>query len=238
MRRRALLRTLLGLGMVLVASAGTMAYLLLREPSTYRNVTVPDGPERRELSGKFVSSVNSVKESMGGPAEMRWYETFTADQINSYFEEDFLRLKPFQLPPGLHSPRVMINPNHFQLAFRLGHGFWSTVITVDLNLWLVVKETNVIAVEVLGVHAGDLPISVQSFLEDVAEKARNINAEVTWYRNEGHPVALIKFQADQDHPTFLLQRLELQDGRIVIAGKSNEAAPLRAMLTLRPPVGE
>ena len=77
---------------------------------------------------------------------------------------------------------------------------------------------------------GSLPVSAQSLLERVSEAARRQDIEVTWYRHEGNPVALLRFQANQPRPTVRLEKLELQEGLLVIGGHSVEAAPLRAML--------
>jgi hypothetical protein len=45
-----------------------------------------------------------------------------------------------------------------RLAFRYGAEWWNTVITIDLRLWLVKSEANVVAMELVG-YAGSLPIS-------------------------------------------------------------------------------
>ena len=231
MRRRAFYRSLVCLGFIVLAAAACIGYLVLRVPTTYARVTVPTGPERRKLSGEFVSGVNEMMATIE-KNDGHWNETFSADQMNSYFEEHFLGAMPFHLPEGVHSPRVRIDPSRFTLAFRYGRGFWSTVVSVEMNVWLVAGERNAVAVEVLGVHAGSMPISVQSFLEQVAENARQLSIEVTWYRRDGNPVALLRFQPDQENPTFVLQKLELQDGKLIIAGKSNETAPLRTMISM------
>ena len=120
-----------------------------------------------------------------------------------------------------------------ELTFYVEASCRDTVVRLDLNLWLVVREPNVVAIELLGVHAGALPISIQSMLEELADSAQQANIEVTWYRHEGHPVALLHFQADREHPRYLLQRLELQDGRLVLAGKSSgDAVPFRQMVSM------
>ena len=232
MRHRALLRTLAMLGFGILVVLGSLTAVVVHEPRTYARIPVPEGTERRKLSGEFVSSYLKIQDAMNSNAEAHWQETLTADQMNSYFEEDFLRAKPFRLPQGVHSPRVTIEPNQFHLAFRYGHGFWNTVVRVDLNMWLVVKEPNVVAVEVLGVHAGAMPISIQSFFEELADNAQQANIDVNWYRHEGHPVALLHFQADRDHPRYLLQRLDLQEGKLILAGKSSEATPFKNVLSM------
>jgi hypothetical protein len=60
--------------------------------------------------------------------------------------------------------------------------------------------------------------------------ARRQDIEVTWYRWNGNPVALLRFQATQQRPTVRLERLTLQKGLLTIGGRSIEASPLRAML--------
>lgn len=232
MRRRALRRSLACLAVVVSAATALGGYFVLRVPMTYARMTVPTGLDRRKLSGEFMSGVNEMMETIRTNGDGRWQETFSADQMNSYFEEDFVRATPFRLPERIHTPRVRIDPDRFTLAFQYGHGFWSTVVTIDTRMWVVAGERNVIAIEFEGIHAGAVPISLQSFLEQIAESARQLAIEVTWYRHGSNPVALLRFQADRENPTVVIQKLELQDGKLVIAGKSNEAAPLRTMLSM------
>jgi hypothetical protein len=231
MRRRALVRTIACLCLFLAAGAGLLTWLLRREPASYRAIVVPEGAERRQLSGEFSRQMLAISTSTDGP----WSETFTARQMNSYFEEDFRRDKPFKLPAGLNSPRIAIKPGLLQLAFRYGDGFWSSVVRVDLNVWLVANEPNVVAVELKALHAGALPVSMQSLLEQIADNARRWNLDVNWYRHGDHPVAIVRFQTDRPSPSVLLQRLELQDGSIVIAGKATDPAPFKSMISMTEP---
>src|SRR5437764_358064 len=70
------------------------------------------------------------------------------------------------------------------------------------------------------------PISGRWLVEDVAKAGRESGSglAVTWYRHNGHPVALLRFQADQAHPTLLLQDVHLDKGSLTIRGRSPEAA--------------
>jgi hypothetical protein len=83
---------------------------------------------------------------------------------------------------------------------------------------------NVICLEILGRKAGAMPVSAQSLLELISEQARK-DIEVTWYRHEGNPVALLRFQNDRARPTFQLRRLELRQGMITIGGMSPGTSP-------------
>jgi hypothetical protein len=225
---------LLGLA-ILVLLAGTvtasLVFLVRREPEMYDRVALPPGQERQKHSEEFYKSCFNLASTMINNVE--WEEQFTEAQINSYFDEDFIRsgVKERLLPEGISQPRVALEPDRITIAFRYGDESWlNTVISIDLRVWLVPAEPNTVALEIQGLHAGSLPISAQSLLDRVSEVARRQDIEVSWYRHSGNPVALLRFQAAQPRPTVRLERLVLQKGMLVIGGRSVESAPLRAML--------
>ena len=79
-----------------------------------------------------------------------------------------------------------------------------------------------------------MPISGHWLLEEFTKVGRDNggSVDVSWYRHDGHPVALVRFQSDQPHPTLLLQAVQLQQGLLVIRGASPDAAPVRTLLHL------
>jgi hypothetical protein len=101
-------------------------------------------------------------------------------------------------------------------------------------MWLAGTEPNVVAVEIQGFRAGAVPISAQSLLERVSEAAPQ-NLEVSWYRYNGHPVALLRFQADRKRPTMQLRHLEVQQGKVVIAGGPLDPSPARGLVSQAAP---
>ncbi len=231
MRRRAFLRAMGWVCLLLALVFGALIALLRREPDLYRRTTVADGPMRVELSKRFASQAQNLF-TAGLSGDGNWSEEFTAQQINSYFAEDFVRVKPFKLPQSLNSPRVAIRPGLLEIGFRYGQGFWSSIITIDLNVWLAANEPNVVVVELLDIKAGAIPISMQSVLEQIADNARRWNLDVNWYRHDDHPVALVRIQPDRPIPSVLLQRIELKDGSIAIGGTSSEGAAIKSFLSM------
>jgi hypothetical protein len=213
--------------LLLTCGGATSALLLVRyEPHPYLQAAVPPGAVRAQRSEEFTRKFSNLFYDINN--EQVWYAHFTDEQINSYFEENFVQsgLDARLLPEGISQPRLVIEPNRLRLAFRYGRGFWSTVISVDLRPWVVEKEPNVVALELEGFHAGALPIATQSLLEQVADVGRQNGIDVTWYRhNNGHPVALLRFQADQARPTLQLLAVQLDRGAITVKGRSNEAGP-------------
>ena len=104
-----------------------------------------------------------------------------------------------------------------RLGFRYGSGWYSSVVTLEFRVWLVARKPNVIALELCGFRAGALPLGTQVLLDYVTEAARRLGIEVTWFRNQGHPVALLQIQANQPRPTFQIRRLEVHAGSLLIA---------------------
>ncbi|MCX7701686.1 MAG: hypothetical protein N2039_12490 [Gemmataceae bacterium] len=219
MRHRRNLRDGLIVVSLLAAILLVVGMLLRIEPASYREVAAPEGEQRRELSAEFTKRFRHLMDAVGN-GEEQWSETFTTDQINSYLAEEFFRVQPFHLPEDIHSPRVSIEPDRLRLTFRYGRGFWSTVITVDLKIWLVAQEVNLLAVEILDVRAGVVPLAVQSILERIAENASSWKAEVTWYRHGRNPVALVRWQPDQPNPPIVMEQFELLEQQLRLGGRS------------------
>jgi hypothetical protein len=217
-----------GLALVLVLAgsvSSVLALLVCHDPATYYAQTLPPGDVRQKLSREFYGERMSLVDGIVN--KRQWYAKFTEEQINGYFEEDFIRSEAGQkiLPEGISEPRVCFQPDKIRLAFRYGTGRWSTVISVDLSVWLAPKEPNVVLLELQGLHAGSLPISAQSLLDRISEAARSQNLDITWYRHDGNPVALLRLQPYHSRPTFQLQRLELGSGTLLISGRSLDSAP-------------
>lgn len=225
----------LAIGIFLVLACGIVATLVLLvryEPSGYHEAAVPPGPARRQLSkackeefGALVTAISS---------EQEWESRFTNEQINSYLQESFLQqgLADF-LPDGISEPRLLIHPDKVRLAFRYGTGFWSTIISIDMRVWLAKDEPNVIALELVSLKAGALPITAQSLLNSLSERADRTGINFSWYRHNGHRVALLRFQNDKPRANLQLHGLQLEQGAIRVQVGSNDSSPsLRAQIMI------
>jgi hypothetical protein len=219
---------LLAVVLVLLLAAGvlaTLAVLVRQEPEWYVVAAVPPGNER--LAQSKAGKAELIKLYTNITKEREWDEQITDVQLNSYFEEDFIRegYDKLVLPDDIGRPRFVFEEDRIRLGFRYGRGVWSSVVSIDLRVWLPACEPNVVALELEGFHAGKLPISAQSLLEKVAEVGRKNGIDVNWYRNNGHPVALLRFQPDQPRPTFQLQAVQLSNHTLMIQGRSLDQNP-------------
>lgn len=228
----------LSFGCLLLIAGSVVATLMAlasHEPSFYTRSAVPEGPQRTELSKRFLTEFFHLLSSIqngGNPDTNNWRGAFTDAQINSYLQEHFVSsgLAEKMLPDGISEPRILFDQNRIRFAFRYSTGPWSTIISVDFRVWLAQHEPNVVVLELQSLHAGALPVSAQSLLEQISEGLRRQNIQVTWYRHDGFPTAALKFQTDQPRPTAQLRQLELKTGTLTILGHSNEPLPQRTSL--------
>jgi hypothetical protein len=206
----------------LLGLSGTLLYALLRyEPNYYRRYEDLPTDERARCSRELIREVAEVHNAMTG--EREWCARLTEEQINSYLVEDFVRHGMAKmLPDEISEPRVLFEPERMRLAFRYKSRFVSTVVSLSVRIWLPAGETNVVALQLERFHAGLLPFSAQWLLEQISEAGRRNNVEVSWYRHEGHPVALLRFQADRERPTLRLKTVKINQGVIYIHGRSHD----------------
>jgi hypothetical protein len=192
---------------------------------------MPDEPEaRHRLSGECLERILALYNAINGDRE--WDEEFTDEQINSYLGGEFIRqgIDRQLLPDGISEPRVVFGADSIHLAFRYGTGTWSTIISIDLRVWVPRCEPNVVALELQGFHAGALPISTQSLLERIGEVGRMTAVDIAWYRHNGHPVALLRFGTDSPRTTMFLDTLRLQPGSLAVKVRTAEPTSAHVML--------
>lgn len=219
MSRKSVLMALGIVGVLLVGGCVTVIAMLRYQPEFYRRAEVPAGEERKKRSKEFVGQlytlVNSIREYK------TWGAQFNDTQVNSYFAEDFLKPGNFErtiFPDGVNGPRLAIDNQSIRLGMRYGKGIWSTIVSVDLRVWLAANEPNVVMVEIERIRAGALPISAQSILDRLSETVRRQDVEVTWYRLKGKPVALLRFGAGRQEMGVQLLQLRMQQGILTING--------------------
>ena len=219
-RRRNLLITLAMLPMFGAIALAILAIMLKHRPAAYVALEMAPGPERQRLSDEFQERFYSLMNA-GLNRQSVWGEEFTGEQINSYLQQGFVTSAggDSNLPPGFHDARVGLTADRMTLSCRYGDGFWSTILSLDMRFWLVARETNLIALEIVGMKAGAVPLPTNSLLAYLTEQARRWNMDIAWYRRGNNPVAVLRFQADQAQPTIQLQRLELGENKVTVQGR-------------------
>lgn len=236
MRRRSLWFTLLILIVAVGVLCGTLGYFLKQDPPYY---TTNDDDENDPLvAAVVITRFGDLKNDIRSKGD--WGATFSAQELNAFLREHLSDGESLSdiLPDNIHSPRVAIEGDRIKIAARWQsklHESLSTVLSLELKVWLVNKQINTVAVEIVGVWAGGIPIGSQSWLDRISEAARESNVDVTWYRHDGHPVGVFRFYADQVVPTTQIRTIHVADGKVTMAGRSLIDPGLPASVDGRPP---
>ncbi len=208
--------------------AATLVALARREPAWYAAAAVPPGPERRANSDAFRTEFSAMLSSaLNNEAEP--HIRLTDAQTNSFFEEEFVAMRYDHqfATENISQPRVVFDQDHLQIGFRYGRGLWSSVVSINLRVWVPDAEPNAVALELESFRAGALPITAQSLLEEIAEIGRKNNIDVNWYRLHNHPVALVRFQPDQPRPTFQLTAVQLKEHSLLVQWRTLDSNATR-----------
>lgn len=157
-----------------------------------------------------------------------WQAVFTAEQINGWLAMRLTEHDEDQLPHNVHEPRVAIAPDAMTLGFRTELGGTETVVSVDAAPLLT--ESGAIAVRLVSVQAGELPLPVLQVADEIATACQGLSLPVRWTRHEGRPVAMIDIPQDESPGArrIVIDTVELGEGELLVAGhtEGQPAAPL------------
>lgn len=208
------------ISLLLLGGIGGACYAMLaHQPAFYLAAYQPEGPARvqasRELEQRVFTLVNDATYNK------IWKFSCTNEQINSYFVEDFLKTQLAKiLPPHVHDLRVLFQNDEVQFGFQYGNGHLKTIVSLHLKAWLGQRDPNTLIIEIISLQAGAMPFGIKAFHEEIAEHLRSQNIKALWYRKDGHPTIVLKFQADRREPSFHFKRLEIKQGQFYIEGET------------------
>jgi hypothetical protein len=211
----------LGLGVLgLAALPGAFWVGLNHRPQFYRR-TAAVPPERRRAEAKhFLKQSLQLYNDLHN--EARWEAAFTDAEVNAWLAEDLVTHFADQIPPGVYEPRVAFEADRVTLAFQLDRGPIRSVI------WVVararVSEGNVLALTLEKIRAGVVPLPARELTGRIDAHARGHGLDIRWMQDGDCPVALIRYSPAPGRPDIVLERLHVQDGRILLAGRSRRSA--------------
>jgi hypothetical protein len=204
---------------LLVGGVLLSVFLLVRhEPESYVLTYVAPGPERLQASKKFERKAVDLSSQIANYFD--WKVEFTEEEVNSYLAEDFLRLRPIDMPNDVSEPRIAFRDGKFCVAFRYGNGVASSVVSLEARVWVSQYEPNVLLIQIEELRAGALPLTTKFLQQHLRESADGLNIDLQWYRNEGYPVVLLRFQSNRREPTIRFDELQLHSGKLYVKGRS------------------
>ena len=148
----------------------------------------------------------------------KWHTRFTAEQINGWLAVDFVKNHLAALPPLFSDPRVAIDSDGIVLACRYEGGIVSTVLTLTVEPY--VPEENVLALRIVRVRAGLVPMPLGKVLDGISDAARRSEWRIEWRQSGGDPVALLSTPPpDNDGDLAVkIETIRLGKGDIFVSG--------------------
>jgi hypothetical protein len=223
--------------LVLTGGLAALAAVVKHEPNFYQQAQLQATEGRRQIALGCVSKFAQMAEDRRNKKE-KWGCAASESELNSFFQEMFNQQAEAEnlRKLGISAPMVVLEDGQFRVAFRYDTGWFSTIVSYRVKVWLVPKEPNVIAVEFLSARAGGLPITSQALMTQLCDAARRLEYKVTLYRHEGNAVAVVQLQPNETHPWSLLTALQVTPNGFNIQGKTLEHALLPPVPKKSPPV--
>jgi hypothetical protein len=180
-------------------------------------------PEVLERGSRELESVATALYSDAKKAG-QWQAAFTAEQINGWLAVQLVDNLDIELPSRVRDPRVAISPDRLTLGFRTTSGGVDTVVSVDAGVFLT--EDGAVAIRLMSVRAGALPLPVLQLADEIADACQNLELPVRWTRQEGQPVAIVELHSDPstDKRHFFIDAIDLHNGELYVAGHTEVGA--------------
>ena len=214
-------RTLIAVLIVLAVAAvpGGLYLSLKHQPQFYRTIVHVPKQQREEKAKQFVASSLQLRNDICN--EPRWEAVFSDQEVNAWMAEDLVTHFADQLPPEVHEPRVVFEMDRVTLAFELDQQGVSSVITVVALPR--VPEPNVLELTLEKIRAGLLPLPAEKIIDRITTHARGRGVDVSWKRVGDLPVVVLRYRPHAERDDVQLDRVQIRDGEIRLAGRSNRS---------------
>lgn len=210
----------LGLSVVVLIAGPLIVWVSLTSPPAFYQRTIEMPRARRQSEAKkFVAQGLQLRNDIVN--EPKWEAAFSDEQVNAWLAEDLVTYFADQVPQGVREPRVAFDNDQVSLGFELEEGPIHSVV------WIVarvnVPEENTVAITLEKVRAGMIPFSADRFLDRITEQARRQGLDIRWERDGDFPMAVIHYTPTAQRRDVVLERIQVRDGEIRLAGRSDRA---------------
>jgi hypothetical protein len=211
---------LVGVGLGVLASIPLGVWFSLTyEPYYYRAMVGLSREQRAGRAKKFVAQSLQLRNDICN--EPNWEAVFTDQEVNAWLAEDLVTHFADRLPPEVHEPRMLFEPDRIILAFQLQQGGVQSIITVVARPR--VPGGNTIELTLEKIRAGILPVPADNILDRIIEYARRHGIDAEWARKDGYPVVLMRYTPHIEREDVRLEELQIRDHQIRLAGRSDLA---------------
>jgi hypothetical protein len=205
---------------VIAAALGGVYAALRREQPFYRQALSLEPQTLEQNSRQLESQAAALYNEARRPGQ--WQAAFTADQINGWLATKLDEFGHKDRLEAIIAPRVAIEDGTFMLGFRARRGGVETIVSA--NAAVSVTETGAVAIRLIDVRAGSLPLPVMQVADELSKACQDLQLPVRWTQDSGRPVALIEIEDSLSNRgrTLVLDAAELRNATLFLAGHTEE----------------
>jgi hypothetical protein len=228
-RLRFRLMLILALVALILAGAGSFfTYQVQQVPEFYEQAIAAQPTQQIAAGQQFEQQAldvqNQIRRAGSSPGVRGdWRAELEDKEINGWFATVLPEKFPGMLPPEVSDPRVAIHKDRLLIAAKYRTSGLETVVSLELSAFLT-EEPNVLAVRVHHVAAGNIPIPLGKYLEQITAEASRRGIYIRWQQVESDPLAIITLPLAEpgDKREIILRSLELLPGQLIATGTAEE----------------
>ncbi len=209
------------LALILVV-AGGFWISLTHKPEFYREVVKVSHEQRARKAKRFVAQSLQLRNDICN--EPTWEAVFSDQEVNAWLAQDLVTEFADELPPEVKEPRVLFELDRVTLAFELDRG------PVNSIIWVVarprVPDPNVLELTIEKIRAGVLPVPADNTIDRIVAHVRAQGLDASWKRVDGLPVVQVRYTPHFEREDVRLEQVQVRDGEIRLAGRSNRSRGL------------
>jgi hypothetical protein len=219
-RRRRLRGILLGCATVVAGCLVVLAALLAYEPA-FPAAQLDDATLER-AAARLVTKGSALYAAIRRPGP--WEAVVTDTEINAWLATDLPRNHPRLLPRGVTSPRVRFGPQRLVAAARMGFGWLSAPVRIDVGVQL--RGINQLTLVLHDARIGAIPLPRPLILQEIARRLAALGVAGDLRRPDGRMVLVVSLPStyDADAMSCWLESLRLDDGEAILAGTTREGS--------------
>lgn len=203
---------------LILAGAGSFfSYQVRQVPEFYEQAIAARPQEQIAAGQQFEQQAIEVQNQIRRAGE--WRAELTEEEINGWLATVLPEKFPGVLPPDVSDPRVAIQQDRLLIAAKYRVSGIETVVSLELSAFLT-EEPNVVAVRVHRVAAGNIPVPLGKYLEEITAAAAKRGIYIGWQEVDGDPLAIVTLPLAEpgDKREIILRSLELLPGRAMAGG--------------------
>ncbi len=209
---------------LLAAAGGYFTHQVHQVPEFYQRAITTPPSDQLQAGEQFEQEAIELQNQIRREGD--WRLELTADEMNGWLATVLPEKFPGLLPPEVRDPRVALEQDRLLAAGKYRTSGIEAVVSIELSAFLT-DEPNVIAVRVHQVAAGNLPIPLGKYLEQITTAASRRGIFIRWQEVAGNPLAIVTLPLAEpgDKRAIVIRSLQLQPGKVVATGTAHETIP-------------